>query len=140
MTEQNTISAELQAMQDFIAKHSSEADTISEDEKGNLAFHAGPDPIKKLTAKQVKEYNVLANAIDNVQVNEYNQDELRREGEIDALQKQMYENIEEVVDEQVKPIAPVKSKYETFAPQSVEVTTTNLDSNLPSLPATRYRG
>lgn len=140
MTEQNKISDELQALKDFISKHCPEADLIDVDEKGNLAFHAGPDPIKKLTAKQVKDYHVLAEAIDEAWRKEYKQDELRREGEIDALQKQMYENIEEVVDEQVKPIAPVKSKYETFAPQSVEVTTTNLDSNLPSLPATRYRG
>ena len=141
MTEQTKISDELQALQDFILKHCAEADSIDTDEKGNLAFHAGPDPIKKLTAKQVKEYHVLANAIDDTSAKEYNQDELIKESEIDELQKKMYESVEDTVNvEPPKPVTPIKSKYETFNPQAVEITSTNLDSNLPTLPATRYRG
>lgn len=141
MTEQNKISDELQALQDFILKHCPEADLIDTDEKGNLAFHAGPDPIKKLTAKQVKEYHVLAEAIDEAWRKEYNQDELIQESEIDDLQKKLYEDIADNVSvEPIKPVTPIKSKYETFNPQAVEVTSTNLDANLPTLPATRYRG
>lgn len=152
MTEQNKISTELQDMKDFIVKNCAEADSIDTDDKGNLAFHAGPDPIKKLTAKQVKEYHVLANAIDDARVDEYNQDELRKEAEIDAQQKQIYENIENVADvniiehfknmeDTLGPEIYLHDGYSAMSPEIPDVPEPDIGfSTMPKVPATRYKG
>lgn len=155
MTEQNKMSPELKDMQDFIVKNCAEADSINTDEKGNLAFHAGPDPIKKLTAKQVKEYHLLANAIDDTWVEQYNQDELRKEAEIDAQQKQIYENIENAAD--VNIIEHFKNMEDTLGPEihlhdgysamspefptDKDIPEPDIGFNpMPTVPATRYKG
>ena len=127
-------------VQEFITKHCPEADAVLFTEDKKLAFHAGPDPIKNLTKKQITELNSITSEEERIHNEQNELNELRREAEIDAQQKKIYENIETQVEGVPEPAPVIKSKYETFTPEQVQPTTVSVDSNMPTLSATRYNG
>ena len=129
------------AIQEFITENCPEADSILLTEDNKLAFHAGIDPIKNLTKAQKTKLDIITAEETKRHDEEYAAEELRREAEIDAQQKQIYENIENVVDEnlsehfknQEDTLGPEIHQHVGYSSMGSELT----EAELPTIPARR---